>query len=81
MPKFWGKTASLERPAPRSEKPPTVQEVLAERGVHPSQQFGDYQDYIEQQQEKLPTKLVREERVPVEGSVHLSLGRLIRVFR
>lgn len=61
------------------KNPPTLEMYLERRGIRPNSTFGDYQDYIEEQQKKLPTKLVRPEAVPVEGSIHLALGRILRV--
>jgi hypothetical protein len=53
----------------------TLEAFLEKRGIKPDVKFGDYQNYIEEQQELRPTRLVRGDAVPAEGSIHLALGR------
>lgn len=55
--------------------PMTLEAFLEKRGIKPDAKFGDYQNYIEEQQEILPTRIVRGDAVPAEGSIHLALGR------
>lgn len=60
----------------RKKEISTLEEYLEEHGIKKSTGFDDFQDYIEAQQEKVPTRVVRPSSVPVEGSMHLALGRI-----
>ncbi len=62
---------------PRVAEVNKLDEYLRGRGIVPDSKFADYQDYIEDQQLKVPTEVVYGDRVPVEGSVHLAMGRVI----
>lgn len=56
---------------------PSLGELLERRGIYKSEQFGDYQDYIEdQQREGCDAQLVKLPRIYSQGSMHLALGRI-----
>ncbi len=54
----------------------SLQSFLSKKGINPSK-YGDYQDYIEEKEKTLPITLYRQDMIPVRGSIHLALGRII----
>jgi hypothetical protein len=63
---------------------PTLEELLLRRGIAKSEDFGDYQDFIESaEQNDVRPRLFGFSRVLPEGSMHLALGRTMsaRKFR
>ena len=62
---------------------PSLSELLEKRGVTKNAKYDDYQDYIEKRESEglLPT-LLGIVRIPVEGSMHLAVGKVhnVRTF-
>ena len=55
----------------------SLKEFLLSKGIKADPRYGDYQDYIEDKQEKIGQSLYRQSDVPVRGSIHLALGKIV----
>ena len=65
-----------------ADKVPTLEELLAARGIHKNACFDDYQDYIvASQAQGARVQLVQHPRIHPHGSMHLALGRTTSVKR
>ncbi len=64
------------------KEPPSLEDLLSRRGIHKSDGFDDYQDFIEERQRNgLVARLVRLPRIFVQGSMHLALGQVVNTKR
>lgn len=64
-------------PVEKDDNRLSLKDFLASKGIKKSGSFGDYQDYIEDKQKQIPPSLYRQKEIPVRGSVHLALGRIL----
>lgn len=60
---------------------PTLEFLLAERGIIKSPVYGDYQDYIEARSKKLKAVCLNAKRLFSSRSMHLALGRITKINR
>lgn len=61
---------------------PSLEELLRRRGITKSEEFDDYQDYIEEQENAgVRPRLLGLRRIHTHGSMHLALGRVQSVRR
>jgi hypothetical protein len=55
-----------------------LERLLERRGIVKNEEFGDYQDYIEEAERGgLKSRVIASSRVVSEGSMHLALGRTV----
>lgn len=64
-------------PVTRDEDRLSLEAFLASKGITPHQRHGDYQDYIEKKQKDISPRVVRAKEIPIRGSIHLALGKIM----